>query len=108
MEGVHGILLGIQILVSGIGVFVYLKLVTLNFIGNSTKEEILRNIKYVNYSVVVESVSLLIYTVIMLLIGVQIEDRVTAVGVLILLVFYILMKLYTTNKLIKSQVKRVS
>lgn len=108
MEGIHGILLGIQILVSGIGVFVYLKLVTLNFIGNSTKEEILRNIKYVNYSVVVESVSLLIYTVIMLLIGVQIEDRVTAVGVLILLVFYILMKLYTTNKLIKSQVKSVS
>ena len=108
MEGIHGILLGIQILVSGIGVFVYLKLVTLNFIGNSTKEEILRNIKYVNHSVVVESVSLLIYTVIMLLIGVQIEDRVTAVGVLILLVFYILMKLYTTNKLIKSQVKRVS
>ena len=108
MEGIHGILLGIQILVSGIGIFVYLKLVTLNFIGNSTKEEILRNIKYVNYSVVVESVSLLIYTVIMLLIGVQIEDRVTAVGVLILLVFYILMKLYTTNKLIKSQVKRIS
>lgn len=108
MEGIHGILLGIQILVSGIGVFVYLKLVTLNFIGNSTKEEILRNIKYVNHSVVVESVSLLIYTVIMLLIGVQIEDRVTAVGVLILLVFYILMKLYTTNKLIKSQVKSVS
>lgn len=108
MEGIHGILLGIQILVSGIGVFVYLKLVTLNFIGNSTKEEILRNIKYVNYSVVVESVSLLIYTVIMLLIGIQIEDRVTAVGVLILLVFYILMKLYTTNKLIKSQVKRIS
>lgn len=108
MEGIHGILLGIQILVSGIGVFVYLKLVTLNFLGDSTKGEILRNIKYVNYSVVVESVSLLIYTVIMLLIGVQIEDRVTAVGVLILLVFYILMKLYTTNKLIKSQVKRVS
>ena len=108
MEGIHGILLGIQILVSGIGIFVYLKLVTLNFIGNSTKEEILRNIKYVNHSVVVESVSLLIYTVIMLLIGVQIEDRVTAVGVLILLVFYILMKLYTTNKLIKSQVKRIS
>lgn len=108
MEGIHGILLGIQILVSGIGVFVYLKLVTLNFLGDSTKEEILRNVKYVNYSVVVESVSLLIYTVIMLLIGVQIEDRVTAVGVLILLVFYILMKLYTTNKLIKSQVKSVS
>lgn len=108
MEGIHGILLGIQILVSGIGVFVYLKLVTLNFLGDSTKGEILRNIKYVNYSVVVESVSLLIYTVIMLLIGVQIEDRVTAVGVLILLVFYILMKLYTTNKLIKSQVQSVS
>lgn len=108
MEGIHGILLGIQILVSGIGVFVYLKLVTLNFLGESKKEEILRNIKYVNYSVVVESVSLLIYTVIMLLIGIQIEDRMTAVGVLILLVFNILMKLYTTNKLIKSQVKRVS
>jgi len=108
MEGIHGILLGIQILVSGIGVFVYLKLVTLNFLGNSKKEEILRNIKYVNYSVVVESVSLLIYIVIMLLIGIQIEDRVTAVGVLILLVFNILMKLYTTNKLIKSQVKRIS
>ena len=108
MEGIHGILLGIQILVSGIGVFVYLKLVTLNYLGNSTNGEILRNIKYVNYSVVIESVSLLIYTVIMLLIGVQIEDRVTAVGVLILLVFYILMKLYTTNKLIKSQVKSVS
>lgn len=108
MDGIHGILLGIQILVSGIGVFVYLKLVTLNYLGNSTKEEILRNIKYVNHSVVVESVSLLIYTVIMLLIGIQIEDRVTAVGVLILLVFYILMKLYITNKLIKSQVKRIS
>lgn len=108
MEGIYGILLGIQILVSGIGVFVYLKLVTLNFLGGSTKEEILRNIKYVNHSVVVESVSLLIYTVIMLLIGIQIEDRVTAVGVLILIVFYILMKLYITNKLIKSQVKRVS
>lgn len=108
MEGIHGILLGIQILVSGIGVFVYLKLVTLNFLGESKKEEILINIKYVNYSVVVESVSLLIYTVIMLLIGIQIEDRMTAVGVLILLVFNILMKLYTTNKLIKSQVKRIS